>query len=101
MRKFKEYSFDPLAEERMAKWRIVFGTDEGRDVLGQILSELHCLETVPPTPEVIIRQNIGHWILAELGVMQPGQERAIVDAYFALSPRSSNAVLNFLQSDEE
>jgi hypothetical protein len=82
--------YNDKARERMLRWRRVFATDEGRDVLIELLSELHCLSTDAPTVEVIIRENVGKWILAELGIFQPGQERALVDAYLGIDPTPSS-----------
>lgn len=83
--------FNARSEERMQRWRRVFGTEDGKEVLIDLLGELHCLSTEAPTQEVIIRKNVGQWILSELGIMQPGQERALVDAYMGILPRATSA----------
>jgi hypothetical protein len=75
------------AIERMDRWRRVFEGEDGEQVLLELLDALHCLSAVPPTQEVIIRQNVGHWILGQLGIMQPGQEHELVRALYSIPPR--------------
>lgn len=87
---------DEARQKRMERWRTVFGSELGMETLLDILSALHCLETAVPTQEVIYRQNVGHWILAELGIMQSGQEDALVKALFSIPPRLNKALDTFM-----
>lgn len=73
--------------ELMAKYRLVFQSAIGQDVLADILGLTHFGQTLnPDNPAMIAEYNVGMAILAKMGVFSKGTKGDVVKALMVISP---------------
>ena len=84
-------AFDQELKESMNRWRRVFATTDGKEVLIDIVGKLGGFKTGAPTVEEILRQNILKWIFSMLGIMVEGQQRELVGALLRIEPIAPKA----------
>lgn len=75
--------------ELMAKYRLLFGTSLGQDILSDILSLTHFGETLnPDNPAMIAEYNVGVAILAKMGVFSFGTKGDVIKALQSVTPKT-------------
>lgn len=88
-------SFNKQAVERrqlQAKYRQVFGTGYGPEVLTDILSECHFAEDADPeNPSQIGAQNLGLKILYKIGTFSSGNRLDVTMALLGVVPKEDNS----------
>ena len=70
------------------KYRSIFGSPMGREVLADILTECHFGSTLnPDNPAQVAEHNIGVMILAKCGIFGPGTRVNVINALCNIIPR--------------
>ena len=71
--------------EKAEKWRTVFGSPLGKEVLEEMLIELQFFNTIDPTDvEQVALHNYGKSIMYRLGFLQDKNVSSIIDDMFKL-----------------
>jgi len=70
------------------KYRKVFGTKEGKNVLEELLSEFGFFDAAIVTEDQRIGNNYAHMLLAKCGVWHPDNRGMMVDSFLNLPARS-------------
>jgi hypothetical protein len=72
------------------KYRSVFGTEMGREVLVDILTMTHFGETLnADNPHRVMEYNVGVAIMAKMGIFSPGTKMQVVRALASVVPNQN------------
>ncbi len=69
--------------DSIKQYRRVFNTPDGRQVLADMLGDLHYHDTIPNQGDAVLH-NYAKTLLYKLGILQDHNEVAIVEAFFDL-----------------
>ena len=80
-------------EDIGGKYRHIFSSPMGRDVLSDILTECHFGMTLDPDNKAQIAEfNVGMMVLAKCGILGPDTKKDVINALCGVTPKLKEVV---------